>query len=111
MKISNSLGILLLAIWLIASGLLPLLSLNIPASGTILALLALAAGVLILVSPARLGAGSGALRLAGSWGMLLLAIWLIITGLLPLLSISIPAIGTILAVLAIAAGVLMLLRR
>ena len=102
---------LLLAIWLIASGLLPLLNLNIPASGTILALLALAAGVLILVSPGRLGAGSGALRLAGSWGMLLLAIWLIITGLLPLLSISIPAIGTILAVLAIAAGVLMLLRR
>ena len=111
MKISNSLGILLLAIWLIASGLLPLLNLSIPASGTILALLAVAAGVLILVRPARLGAGSGAMRLAGSWGIPLLAIWLIITGLLPLLSISIPAIGTLLALLAVAAGVLMLLRR
>lgn len=111
MRISNSLGMLLLAIWLIASGLLPLLNLSIPAGGTILALLAVAAGVLILVRPARLGAGSGAMRLAGSWGMLLLAIWLIIAGLLPLLSISIPALGTLLAVLAIAAGVLILLGR
>jgi hypothetical protein len=41
----------------------------------------------------------------------LLAIWLIITGLLPLLSLNIPAIGTILALLAIAAGVLILLGR
>ncbi|MDZ4180514.1 MAG: hypothetical protein U1E29_15005 [Coriobacteriia bacterium] len=44
-------------------------------------------------------------------GMLLLAIWLIVTGLLQLVSISIPGIGIILAVLAIAAGVLILLGR
>jgi hypothetical protein len=111
MKISNSLGIFLLAIWLIATGLLPLLNISIPASGSLLALLAVAAGILILVRPVRLAGDSGAIRLAGSWGMLLLAIWLIISGLLPLLSISIPAIGTVLALLAVAAGVLMLLRR
>lgn len=45
-------------------------------------------------------------------GMLLLAIWLILTGLLPLLSIRVSAtVNTVLAVLAIAAGLLILLRR
>jgi len=45
-------------------------------------------------------------------GMILLAIWLILTGLLPLLSIRVsPTVNTVLAVLAIAAGLLILLRR
>jgi hypothetical protein len=44
-------------------------------------------------------------------GMLLLAIWLIITGLLPFLQINFANMGSILAVLAIAAGVLILLER
>ena len=44
-------------------------------------------------------------------GMLLLAVWLIVTGLLQVVSVSIAGIGTILAVLAIAAGVLILLGR
>jgi len=45
-------------------------------------------------------------------GMILLAIWLILTGLLPLLNVRISAtVNTVLAVIAIAAGVLILLRR
>ena len=45
-------------------------------------------------------------------GMLLLGIWLILTGLLPLLNVRVSAtITTVLAVVAIAAGVLILLRR
>ena len=45
-------------------------------------------------------------------GMVLLGIWLILTGLLPLLSVRIsPTVTTVLAVLAIAAGALILLRR
>lgn len=45
-------------------------------------------------------------------GMVLLAIWLILTGLLPLLNVRISTtVTTVLAVLAIAAGVLILLRR
>ncbi len=44
-------------------------------------------------------------------GMILLAIWLIVTGVLQVVSISIPGIGIITAVLAIAAGVLILLGR
>ena len=45
-------------------------------------------------------------------GMILLAIWLILTGLLPLLNVRLSTtVTTALAILAIAAGVLILLRR
>jgi hypothetical protein len=43
------LGMLLLAIWLIATGLLPLTKARLPHSATVLNVLAVAAGVLILV--------------------------------------------------------------
>jgi len=46
------------------------------------------------------------------WGMVLLGIWLILTGILPLLSVRIsPTFSTVMAVLAIAAGLLILLGR
>ena len=45
-------------------------------------------------------------------GMILLGVWLILTGILPLANVRIsPTITTALAVLAIAAGVLILLKR
>jgi hypothetical protein len=44
-------------------------------------------------------------------GMLLLAIWLILTGLIPLLKLSFEALPFVMAILAIAAGVLILLER
>ncbi len=45
-------------------------------------------------------------------GMLLLGLWLILTGLLPLLSIKVSStVTTGLAVLGIVAGILLLLRR
>ena len=45
-------------------------------------------------------------------GMVLLGIWLILTGLLPLLSVRVSStITTVLSVLAVAAGLLILLRR
>jgi hypothetical protein len=49
MKITKNLGMLLLSIWLIATGLLSLLNINFPGAGTVLALLALAAGVVLLL--------------------------------------------------------------
>ena len=49
MKITKNLGMLLLSIWLIATGLLSLTSFSFPGAGPILALLALAAGILILL--------------------------------------------------------------
>ncbi len=44
-------------------------------------------------------------------GMLLLGIWLIITGLLRALSIGNPVVSVLLALLAIAAGILIVLER
>jgi hypothetical protein len=49
MKLSKNLGMLLLGIWLIVSGLIPLLSLNFSGLGTLMAVLAIAAGVLIVM--------------------------------------------------------------
>jgi hypothetical protein len=51
------------------------------------------------------------MNLTKNLGMLLLGIWLTVTGLLQVVSIQIPAIGTILALLAIVAGVLILMGR
>ena len=44
-------------------------------------------------------------------GMLLLAVWLILTGALPLLNLSFSGLGTLMAILAIAAGVFIVLGR
>jgi hypothetical protein len=46
-----------------------------------------------------------------SWGMSLLGVWLIAGGLLPLLGIGGPLVYQLLAVLAVATGVLVLLQR
>jgi len=51
------------------------------------------------------------MKLTKNLGMLLLGIWLILTGLLPLLDISFSGQATILAVLAVAAGAVILFRR
>jgi hypothetical protein len=53
----------------------------------------------------------GKLKLTKSLGMLLVGIWLILTGLLQVVSIPVTGIGTILPWLAIAAGVLIVLGR
>jgi hypothetical protein len=52
-----------------------------------------------------------AIRMTRNLGMLLLAIWLILTGLMPLLNLSFQGVGTIMAILAIASGVLLLIGR
>lgn len=106
MKLYTNIGLALLGVWLIGKELLPLLSVNIPNSGTILTVMALSAGVLLL-----LGARSGHKTGGRNLGMLLLGIWLIATGLIPLLNVTFPVIGLVMATLAIAAGILILLRR
>ena len=52
-----------------------------------------------------------AIRVNRNLGMLLLAIWLILTGLMPLLNLSFQGVGTVMAILAIASGVLLLIGR
>jgi hypothetical protein len=51
------------------------------------------------------------MRLTKNLGMLLLAIWLIVSGLIALLNFSFAGLPVIMAILAIAAGVLILLGR
>ena len=101
MKLNKNLGVVLLGIWLIATGLFPLLNVSFTGSSLLLALLAIAAGVLILV-------GTRGGRLPRNLGTLLLSIWLIVTGLFPLLNIRFANSDLLLALLAIAAGVLTL---
>jgi hypothetical protein len=52
-----------------------------------------------------------AMRLTKNLGMLLLAIWLILGGAIPLLNLSFSGLGTLMAILAIAAGALILIGR
>jgi hypothetical protein len=100
MNSTTKLGMFLVAIWLIVTGLLPLLNVSTPLSDTILAVLAIAAGILILPGPRKL---------AKNLGMLSLGVWLIVTSLLTLLNVHIPVPGNIvLALLAIAAGILII---
>ena len=51
------------------------------------------------------------MRITKNVGMLLLAVWLIVTGLIPLLNLSFSGLGTIMAILAIAAGALIIVGR
>ena len=49
MKIFKNLGILCLAVWLIATGLIPLMHFSFRQQNTVMAVLAVAAGVLLLI--------------------------------------------------------------
>ena len=49
MKFTKNLGMLLLGIWLIVYGAIPLLNLSFSGLGTLMAILAIAAGALILI--------------------------------------------------------------
>lgn len=51
------------------------------------------------------------MKLTRNIGMLLLAIWLILTGLIPLLNFSFSGLGAVMAILAIASGVLIVVGR
>ena len=51
------------------------------------------------------------MKLTRNIGMLLLALWLVLTGLIPLLSLSFSGLGIVMAVLAIAAGILIAVGR
>ena len=49
MKLTRNIGMLLLAAWLVLTGLIPLLNLGFSGLATVMAILAIAAGVLIVV--------------------------------------------------------------
>jgi hypothetical protein len=49
MKITRNIGMLSLGLWLVLTGLVPLLNLSFSGLGTVMAVLALAAGILIVI--------------------------------------------------------------
>ena len=50
-------------------------------------------------------------KMTRNLGMQLLGLWLILTGLIPLLNLSFSGLGTLMAVIAIAAGAVILVGR
>lgn len=102
MKLSQNLGTLLLAIWLIITGLISLLNIHIALLSNLLPLIALITGILLIL---------GSAKFPKSLGVLLLAVWLILKGLSPFLSVHIPYFDYLVNILAIVAGILILLRR
>ncbi len=95
-------GMLLLGIWLIIWGLFPIIGVSFSGLGLLLAVLAIAAGILILI-------GINWKKLGKNIGKLLLAIWLIIAGLTALSTVAVG--GVVSAVLAILAGIFILIER
>ncbi len=100
----RNLGLILLGLWLLATGLMTLLDISFSNSDVLLGLLAVAAGLLLLLERRRW-------RLSDELGKLLLSLWLIATGLIALLDISFSNQDVLMGLLAVAAGILLLLRR
>ncbi len=100
--LSKRVALIVLAVWLVATGLFALIDLTFTGSGLVLNILAIAAGVLILLQ------GDG---WSARIGMILLAVWLVLNGLVPIAGISIQGINLVLNLLAIGAGVLILLEK
>lgn len=98
--LSKRIALILLAVWLVATGLFSLIDLTFTGSGLVLNILAIVAGVLILLQ-------------GDSWsakiGMIFLGVWLVLTGLVAVAGVSFQGSSLVLNLLAIGAGVLILL--
>ncbi len=107
-KWNRDLGLTLLGIWLVLQALLPLLGINFNGLDVLLAVVAIAAGVVILLGAFNVG---GVLHARRTVGFILLAIWLILTGLIALINLTFPGLDIIMAIGAIGAGILILIGR
>lgn len=97
---TSNLGILLLSAWLVVQGIFIIFDLNFVAANIILAVLAIAAGIVLLTGwPARRG-------FPRNIATILLCIWLILDGIS--LVFVFPAEGALLVLLAIATGILLI---
>jgi uncharacterized membrane-anchored protein len=101
-------GLLLLAVWLLLTGLIALFGLSFANLGLLMALLALVAGAAILLESSRIFKRTRRERLVG---MVLLGIWLLLTGLLALTNTTFEGQGLVMGLLALVAGILVLIGR
>jgi hypothetical protein len=102
MKKYASLGRLLLGIWLIVTGVIGLLGIAFEILTLALDILAIVTGIVFLIG----------LR-GGNWvqklGIIFLAVWLILVGLMPFIGMSLPFAGELVMILAILAGIFLLI--
>ncbi len=94
---------ILLGIWLAVTGLVYLGGIRFASSGTLLAVLGIVAGILFLLAD----------RGEAFWsriGTILLGLWLLASGLFAVLHVHFTGSHVVLAVLAISAGILTLIR-
>jgi len=101
-KAHINVGMLMLSIWLIFVGGLPILGVSIPGGLMPLAILAVMGGIFLI--PAVLDYKS-----FYSLGLFFLALWLIVGSLLPLLGLVVPGLAVGLALAAVMASLLLLL--
>ncbi len=94
----------LLGIWLVLTGLIHLGGIVFTHSGTLLAVLGIVTGTLFFLA-------DRSEKIAMQMGSILLGIWLVVSGLLSLFHVRFAGSGVILAVLAVAAGVMVLVFR
>jgi hypothetical protein len=95
-------GYTLLAVWLILTGLITLFRINLHGIAVIFPLLSFIAGLLIFISGLKS-------KFVNNMGGLFLSIWIIAQGLQSY--IHFPNSGTVLAILAVVAGVMIIIRK
>ena len=96
-------GLFIMALWLIAQGILSLTKLHFSYEKQFLSSVALCAGIVILLH--------GVKTRLGDKGLLLLSLWLILRSSLFLFHFTFPYSDVTLAILAIIAGLLLIIRK
>ncbi len=95
---------ILLGIWLVLTGLVHLGGISFSKSGIILAVLGIVTGILFFIA-------DSSEKISTHIGSILFGVWLVAGGLMSLLHVRFTGSGVILAVLAVAAGVTVLITR
>jgi len=99
----KNIGLLLLALWLISQSILSLTGFNFPYQKLILSVLALSAGIVLLLHLIK--------TKFSNIGLFLLSIWLILKSCLYLFHFSFPYSDMTVAILALVTGVFLIIRK
>jgi hypothetical protein len=95
---------IMLGVWLIFRGLISLTDFNFQNSATFLSIVAIAAGALLILA-------DRAEKFSAHIADIVLGSWLILAGIIPLFSLSFRGSHAVIEMIAILAGVLIILRR
>jgi hypothetical protein len=95
---------ILLGVWLVLTGLVHLGGISFSRSGILLAVLGIVTGILFFIA-------HSSEKIGIQRGSILLGVWLVSGGLVSLFHVHFTGSGVILAVLAVAAGVMVLINR